>query len=129
MVRAAQQAAVSALVVVSEQAAEFPSVLALSERCEAGGEAGSSSRSPPSRVLEPFLLYPGAPPPRPMVADGDSLPSWSGQRFLLALNLLSVQSLMVLMRVPCLDSKGLFYRAWEFTRFKRFHQRSSAALL
>ncbi|XP_030355422.1 putative deoxyribonuclease TATDN3 isoform X3 [Strigops habroptila] len=32
VVRAAQQAAVSALVVVSEQAAEFPSVLALSER-------------------------------------------------------------------------------------------------
>ncbi|XP_039553697.1 putative deoxyribonuclease TATDN3 isoform X3 [Passer montanus] len=37
VVRAAEQAAVSALVVVSEQAGEFRSVVELSERCEAGG--------------------------------------------------------------------------------------------
>uniref|UniRef100_A0A8C5TBH8 TatD DNase domain containing 3 n=1 Tax=Malurus cyaneus samueli TaxID=2593467 RepID=A0A8C5TBH8_9PASS len=40
VVRAAEQAAVSALVVVSEQAGEFRSVVELSERCEAGGDPG-----------------------------------------------------------------------------------------
>ncbi|XP_057253040.1 putative deoxyribonuclease TATDN3 isoform X1 [Pezoporus wallicus] len=46
VVRAAQQAAVSALVVVSEQAAEFPSVLALSESFSHGTDARSMPRFP-----------------------------------------------------------------------------------
>ncbi|XP_062493071.1 putative deoxyribonuclease TATDN3 isoform X2 [Pezoporus occidentalis] len=46
VVRAAQQAAVSALVVVSEQAAEFPSVLALSESLSHGTDAHSMPRFP-----------------------------------------------------------------------------------
>lgn len=71
----------------------------VSWRCRRGarreGRLGAHivSRSPPSRVLEPFPLCPGALPPPQWELMGTRCPlPWSGQRFLLAVSVLSVQS-------------------------------------
>ncbi|KAM6368098.1 putative deoxyribonuclease TATDN3 isoform 2-T2 [Alca torda] len=85
VVRAAEQAAVSALVVVSERAEEFRSVVALSERCEDGGGDGGVSRRPPvSRPRGSWLggsqAWGGTRRPLP----------WSGRPFFLTLSLFSL---------------------------------------